>query len=94
MKSNGKHKVLFYADDANILGGRVHAIEKNTNTWIAANKESGLKVNAGETKYIYTSRGKKGRWRHNTEIDNGYFTRVKDFKYLVTNLTYQYYIKE
>ena len=28
------------------------------------------------------------------EIDNSYFTRVEDFKYLVTNLTYQYYIKE
>ena len=32
LKSNGKHKLLFYADDINILGGNVHAIEKNTNT--------------------------------------------------------------
>jgi len=39
------------------------------------------------------SRDKKGGWSHNTEIDNGSFTRVEEFKYLVTNLTYQYYIK-
>ena len=93
MKSNSKHKLLFYADDVNILGGSVHAIEINTNNWIAANKDCGLKVNAGEIKYIYMSRDKKGGWSHNIEIDNGSFTRVEDFKYLVTNLTYQYYIK-
>ena len=66
----------------------------NTNTWIAANKETRLKVNAGETNYIYTSRDKKGGWSHNKEIDNSSFTRVEYFKYLVTNLTYQNYIKE
>ena len=93
MKSNCKHNFLFYADDVNILGGSVCAIEINTNTWIAANKETRLKVNAGEIKYIYTSRDKKGRWSQNTEIDNSSFTRVEEFKYLVTNLTYQYYIK-
>jgi len=32
LKSNGAHKLHFYADDVNILGGNVHAIEKNTNT--------------------------------------------------------------
>jgi len=94
LKSNGTHKLLFYADDVNILGGSVHAIEINTNTWIAANKETGLKVNAGKTKYNFKSRDKKGGWSHNTEIDNISFTRVEEFKYLVTNLTYQYYIKE
>ena len=50
LKSNCTHKLPFYADDINILGGSVHAIEKNTSTWIAANKETGLKVNAGKTK--------------------------------------------
>jgi len=94
LTSNCTHKLLFYPDDVNILGGNVHAIEKNTNTWICANKETGLKVNAGKTKYTYTSRDKKGGWSHNTEIDNISFTRVEDFKYLVTNLTYQNYIKE
>ena len=81
MKSNCTHKLRFYADDVNILGWSVHAIEKNTNSWIAANKETRLKVNAGETKYIYTSRDKKGGWSHNTESDNSSFTRVEDFKY-------------
>ena len=93
-KSNGTNKLLFYADDVNILCGSVHAIEKNPNTWIAANNETGLKFMAGKTKYISTSRNKKWGWSHNTEIDNSYFTWVEDFKYLVTQLKNQYYIKE
>jgi hypothetical protein len=29
MKLNGKHQLLVYADDVNILGGSVHAIKKH-----------------------------------------------------------------
>jgi len=94
LKSNCTHKLRFYADDVSILGGIVPAIEKNTNTWIAANKETGLKFNAGETKYIFMSQNREARRCHNIEIDNSTFNRVEDFKYLVTNLSYQNNIKK
>jgi hypothetical protein len=45
---NGTHQLLIYADDDNILGGRVHTIQKNTEALVAANK-IGLEVNADKT---------------------------------------------
>jgi hypothetical protein len=30
LKLNGTHQLLLYGDDVNILGGSVHAINKNT----------------------------------------------------------------
>ena len=55
MKLNGKHQLLVYADDVNILGGSVHTIKKNTEALIAASKETGLQVNAVKTKYMVMS---------------------------------------
>jgi hypothetical protein len=85
---------LVYADDVNILDGSINTIEKNTETWVAVNSETGLQENADETKYIVMSRGTKtGRIRI-TEIDNSSFTRVEEFKWLGTTLTDQNYIQE
>jgi hypothetical protein len=56
LKLNGAHQLLVYADDVNILGGSVHAIKKNTETLLVANKEIGLEVNAEKTKYMTMSR--------------------------------------
>jgi hypothetical protein len=55
LKSNGTHQLLVYADDINILGGSVHIIKKNTDAFVIASKEIGLKVNADETKYMVVS---------------------------------------
>jgi hypothetical protein len=44
LKLNGTHQLLVYADDVNILGRSVHAIKKNTEALVVANKESGLEV--------------------------------------------------
>jgi hypothetical protein len=38
-----------YADDVNILGGRVHIIKKNAQALIVVGKETGLAVNADKT---------------------------------------------
>jgi len=46
LKLNGKHQVLDYADDVNILSGSVNTIKKNTEALVAASKENGLEVNA------------------------------------------------
>ena len=52
MKLNGKHLLLVYADDVNILGGRVHTIKKNTEPLVVVSKKTGLEVNAEKNKYI------------------------------------------
>jgi hypothetical protein len=46
LKLKGKHLMLVYADDVNIVGGSIHTIQKNTKTLKVASKETGLEVNA------------------------------------------------
>jgi hypothetical protein len=45
MKLNGRHQLLVYADDVNILGDNTDNIKKNTQTLIGASKEIGTEVN-------------------------------------------------
>ena len=44
LKLNGTHQLLVYADDADLLEGSVHSIEKNTESLVVASKETGLEV--------------------------------------------------
>jgi len=46
LKLNGTHQLLVYADDVNILPGRVYTVMKNTEAVVVASKEIGLEVNA------------------------------------------------
>jgi len=46
---------LVYADDVNILVGRVHFTEKNTKVLVVAIKEAGLEVNCDKTNYMVMS---------------------------------------
>ena len=46
---------MLYADDVNILGGSIHTIKKNTEALVVANKENGLEVTAGMTRYMVMS---------------------------------------
>jgi len=52
LKLNGTHQLLVYADDVNIFGGSVN---KNVEALVFASKETGLEVNADETKYMVMS---------------------------------------
>jgi hypothetical protein len=54
-KFHGTHPLLAYADDVNVLGGTVHAVQKNTEALVAAAKEIGLEVNADKTKCMVMS---------------------------------------
>jgi hypothetical protein len=38
---NGRHQLLAYVDDVNLLGDNIHTIKKNTETLIDASKEVG-----------------------------------------------------
>ena len=55
LKLNGTHQLLAYADDVNILGGRVYTVKENAEALVVASKEIGLEVNADKTKYSDTS---------------------------------------
>jgi hypothetical protein len=94
LKLNGRHQLLAYADDVNVLGGNVHAVKKNTEALVAAAKEIGLEVNADKTKYMVMSRDQNAGQNHNIRIDNNSFERVIQFKYLGTTLTNQNSIQE
>jgi hypothetical protein len=85
--------IVIYADD-NIQGGGVHTTRRNTEAFIVAGKEIGLKVNADETKYIVMSRNQNVGQSHRTKSDNSSFESVEEFKYLRTTLRKQNSIQE
>jgi hypothetical protein len=87
LKLNGTHQLLVYADDVNILGGRVHAIEKNTDALVVATKEKGLELNADKTKYMVISLDQNAGQNHNVKTDNKFVERVREFKYFETTLS-------
>jgi hypothetical protein len=55
LKLNGKHQLLAYADDVNLLGDNINTINKSTETLIDASKEVGLEINVEEPKYMMLS---------------------------------------
>jgi len=53
---NGKHHLLVYADDVNILGGSVHTVKEKAEALVVAGKETELDINADKTKCMVMSR--------------------------------------
>jgi hypothetical protein len=65
------------------LGGSLHAIKKNTEALVVANKEIGLEVNAEETKYMAIYQDQHAGQNHNIKIHNKSFERVEKFRYSI-----------
>ena len=72
----------------------MHTINKTTGAYVVVSKKTGLDVNADKTKYMVMSRDKNAGRILNTKIDNNFFERVKEFKYLGRALTNQNSIHE
>ena len=47
---NGKHQLLVYANDVNILGENLQAVRENVKIFIKASKDIGLEVNSEKSK--------------------------------------------
>jgi len=68
LKLNDIHQLLVYADDVNIMGGSVHTVKENAEALIVASKETGLEVNADETKYMVMSGDQTAGRSHSMKI--------------------------
>ena len=82
MKLNDTRQLMVYADDVNILGGRVHTIQENAEALVVAGRENGVEENADKTKYMVTSRDQNTGRSHSIKTDNSSFERVEELKYL------------
>jgi ABC-type siderophore export system fused ATPase/permease subunit len=76
LKLNGVHQLLVYAD-VNILRDNIDTIKKNIGTLIDANKEFGLDLDAGKTKYMLQPRHQNVGQYHNTKIDIRFFENAE-----------------
>jgi hypothetical protein len=73
LKLNGKHQLLAYADDVNILEGSIHILKENAKALIAATREIGLEISADKTKYMVMSRDQNAGRNHGVKIINNTF---------------------
>ena len=74
-------------DGVNTLGGSVRTIKNSAAASVAARKETGLEVNADKTKYMVMSRDRNAGRSRGIKIENSFFERAEEFKYLGTILT-------
>ena len=93
VKLNGTHQLLVYADD-NMLGRSINTLMENAEALVVASKETGLEVNADNTKYMVMFRDQNAGRSHSMKTDNSAFERVEEFRYLGTNLMNQISIQE
>jgi hypothetical protein len=70
LKLIGTHQILVFADDANILGGSLHTINRNTEALVVTSKEVGLEVNADKSKYMVMFRDQDAGCVYDIKIDN------------------------
>jgi len=94
LKLNGKHQLLVYAGDVNILRGSVHTIQEKAEALVVAGRAIGLEAKADKTKYMAIFRDQNAGRNHILKIDNSSLETVEEFKYLGRILTHQSFIQE
>jgi hypothetical protein len=86
LKLNGRHQLLAYADDVNIVEENIDTIKKNT-ALFDFSKKVGLEVHPEKSKHMFMSRNQKIGQKHSIKIANRSFEDVAKFKHLGTRLT-------
>jgi hypothetical protein len=94
LKLNGTYQLLVYADDGNLLGDNIDAIQKNMDTLNDASKEVGLEVNTEKTKYMLLSREQNTGQNYDIKTANRCFENVTQFRYLETTVRNQNLIQD
>ena len=61
----GKHQLLVYADDVNILDRRIHTIKKTKEGLLVGSRGIGLEINADKTKNMVMSQDQNAGRSHN-----------------------------
>ena len=87
MELNGKHQLLVYADDVNMLGENLQTVRENAEIFIKSSKDIGLEVNSEKTKYMIISRHQNVIENLNIVIGNLSFENVEKFRYLGVTVT-------
>ena len=82
LKLSGIHQLLVYADDVSVLGGSVRTIKKNAEALLVTSKETGIEVNADETK----SRDEDLRLSHNIKTEFSSFESMERIQIFGNNL--------
>jgi len=77
-----EHQLLVYADNVDILGGRVRTVQENAEALVVASKEIGIDVNVGKTKYMVMSGEQNAGRIHKIKTDNSYCNSVEQFRCL------------
>ena len=87
LELNGKHQLLVYADDVNMLGENLQTVRKSAEIFIKASKDICLEVNSEKTKYMITSRHQNVIQNQHIVIGNLSFENVEKFRYLGVTVT-------
>jgi hypothetical protein len=89
LKLNGIHHFPVYVVDVSMSGGSENTLKKTQEHLVVGSKDSGLEINKDISTCMVMCRDQNaGRCRY-IKIDIGSFERLKDLKYLGTNLTNQ-----
>lgn len=86
---NRSVQVVGYADDLNILGRSVAAVEETFGIIVSEAKKVGLRVNESKTKLMIQSRKRRNGREQNIALANHNLEVVSDFTYLGSNVNSQ-----
>jgi hypothetical protein len=94
LKLNGRHQLLPYTDDVNLLGDNIDTIKKNREPLIDVSKDVGLEINVEKTKYKLLFQHQNAGQNYDIKIANRLIENVSQFKYLGTTVANQNLIQE